>query len=147
MVNHHLSKWSKSKLNERYMNITVIPWDMYSALQSFLLQLCTGHSSAETTLKDWCGVLQRDARAVTHRDSQPPAHVSLKGLLHMYSLYFLTFMTHIVGFYSVSVITCFKYVLCVFDKVSLNFYIMAHTWHLNSDKENKTDPFSKSGIL
>lgn len=67
------------------MNINCNLLVVYSALQSFLLQLCTGHGSAETTLKDGCGVLQRDPRTVTHRDSQPSAHVSLRGLLHTYS--------------------------------------------------------------
>lgn len=56
-----------------------------SALQSVLLQLGTGHGSAETTIKDRCGVLQRDPRASTHRDSQPAAHVCPRGLSHTHS--------------------------------------------------------------
>lgn len=35
----------------------VNPFVVHSALQSFLLQFCTGHGSAETTIKDWCRVL------------------------------------------------------------------------------------------
>ena len=54
------------------MNLSVV----CLALQSVLLQLCTGHGSVETALKDRRGVLQRDPRASPHRDSEPPAHVS-----------------------------------------------------------------------
>lgn len=66
------------------MNLLVVCF----ALQSVLLQLCSGHGSVETALKDRCGVLQRDPRASPHRDSEPPAHVSY--CTHAASLWLFT---------------------------------------------------------
>jgi len=56
------------------------PWRTrvaHRAPQPVLLQLGSGHGSAEAALEERRGVLPRDSGAAPHRDRQPAAHVSL----------------------------------------------------------------------